>query len=516
MAKGNLTEVGRSGLQMSGGQVYEEFLTNLRGERGRRAFREMADNDPVIGGILLAFTQTITRLDWRFEVADESSDDDKEIADFLQECFEDMSDDWSATLGSILSMMVYGWSFLEIVYKIRDGRDGSNATRNSKFSDGKIGWRKWAERSQESLLRWETDKNGGLSAMVQTVYGFGGFGQEAMGGGEFIIPIEKALLFRTSSSRNNPEGRSLLRNAYRPHFFKKRIEEIEAIGIERDLAGLPVAWLDPLYFSPNASADERALFVTVQDMVAKVKRNEMEGMVFPLVYDDKGHKLVDFTLMSSGGQRQFDTDKIIARYNQQIAMSVLADFLMLGHENVGSQSLGVTKVDLWMMAVDAMAKAVARVVNHFAVPRLLKLNGMDAENPPELKFGDVDKVDLTVLGNFLKQMTDAGIIVPDMKLEEHIRELASVTPIDEETREDLGAQVPLTPEEMAAYAAAGVTPPATKPSKIQPPGTEPGKPAPKVEPGTKVEVNAKKPATAVSPKAPAAKPKPGFAPKGGK
>ena len=62
----------------------------------------------------------------------------------------------------------------------------------------------------------------------------------ASGLGTYTIPMSKALLFRTKSRKNNPEGRSILRNAYRSWYFKRRIQEIEGIGIERDLAGLPV------------------------------------------------------------------------------------------------------------------------------------------------------------------------------------------------------------------------------------------------------------------------------------
>lgn len=492
-AAATLTEVGRSGLQMSGGIVSEEFLTNLRGVTGRRIFREMADNEPVIGGILLAFFQTIARLEWKFESGKDADSEEDQERDFCQECFDDMEDDWSDTLASIFSMATYGWSLLEIVYKKRDG-ENNDITRSSRFSDGKIGWRTWAERSQETLFRWESDKNGRLVAMHQTVFGDTAYGQSLMGG-TFIIPLEKALLFRTTSTRGNPEGRSLLRNAYRPYFFKKRIEEIEAIGIERDLAGLPVAWLDPKYMSPLATSDEKALYATVQNIVTKIKRNEMEGVVYPLVYDERGNKIIDLELMNSGGQRQFDTDKIIGRKSQEIAMSVLADFLMLGHENVGTQSLGSSKIALWMMAVDAMAKAIAGVVNNYAVPRLLKLNGMSTENPPKLVYGAVEKEDLAALGTFLKAMADAGVIVPDRPLEEHIRTLVDLPPIDDETREETEAQVPLTPDEMAAYVAAGATPPATRPAtpeekqglvppqKIAPPKVPmklPEQPAPKV------------------------------------
>src|SRR5437016_1603691 len=53
------------------------------------------------------------------------------------------------------------------------------------------------------------------------------------------IPIEKSLLFRTTSARGNPEGRSALRGAFTSWYYLKRIREYEAIGIERDLAGMP-------------------------------------------------------------------------------------------------------------------------------------------------------------------------------------------------------------------------------------------------------------------------------------
>jgi hypothetical protein len=47
------------------------------------------------------------------------------------------------------------------------------------------------------------------------------------------------MLFRTKSRKGSPEGKSILRNAYRSWYFKRRIQEIEGIGIERDLAGFP-------------------------------------------------------------------------------------------------------------------------------------------------------------------------------------------------------------------------------------------------------------------------------------
>jgi hypothetical protein len=300
----------------------------------------------------------------------ETEPQDIEVSEFFQSCIEDMSDSWDATLSQILSMLIYGYSFHEIVYKVRGG-DSKDPKRRSAFNDGKIGWRKFAIRGQETLWEWMFDEEGGIQGLMQSDPSAAVYVKP--------IPIEKALLFRVKQYKNNPEGRSLLRNAYRPWYYKHRIEEIEAVGIERDLAGLPIAYIPPEYLSSGASADQVAFRNAIEQIVQNVKRNEQEGIVMPLMYDESGHKMFELNLLTSGGSRQFDTDKIIQRYDQRIAMSVLSDFILLGHDRVGSFSLGTAKMDLWSMAVDAIANSIAEVINQYAIPRLMKLNNMDLD-----------------------------------------------------------------------------------------------------------------------------------------
>jgi len=422
----DLQEIGATGLRRSGGTIFEEFLVNLRGIRGFKIYREMADNDPTIGSMLYAIEKVITRLEWRVDpFSDDSVDgevkpEDKENAAFIESCLHDMSDSWDSVLSQILSMLVFGFSYHEIVYKVRGG-DVKDPTKKSKHTDGKIGWRKLPIRAQETLFRWEMDEDGGIQAMIQV---------DPSTGGTHVIPIEKALLFRTSSQKNNPEGRSLLRNAYRPWYFKRRIEEIEAIGIERDLAGLPVAYLPPEYLSSSATPEQASVLTSIQNIVTSIKRNEQEGIVMPSMYDDNGHKMFDLQLLSSGGSRQFDTDKVIQRYDQRMSMSVLSDFILLGSDRVGSYALGTSKMDLWSMSVDAIAKNIAEVMNQYAIPRLLKLNGMDTSRAPYLNYGEVSHVDLAEISDFVTKLAQAGVLMPDPKLEDYLRELAGLPPAE--------------------------------------------------------------------------------------
>ena len=237
--------------------------------------------------------------------------------------------------------------------------------------------------------------------------------------GFITIPMKKAMLFRTESAKDNPEGRSILRNAYRPWYFKRRIQEIEAIGIERDLAGLPVfhtpegtdIWddTDPEMIKINAALTR---------MVKSVRRDEYEGLVLPHGFE--------FELVSTGGARQFDTNAIINRYDTKIAMTVLADFLMLGHNKVGSFALSSDKTELFSVAISSFLDVICETFNNQSIPALIDINGdhfNGITDYPKMTHGEIEDVDIKSAGQFIKDMTGIGVIVPDDGLEDYVREI---------------------------------------------------------------------------------------------
>jgi len=236
------------------------------------------------------------------------------------------------------------------------------------------------------------------------------------------------LLFRTSTKYNNPRGRSVLRNAFIPWYYKTKIQEIEAIGIERDLAGMPVAMVPPQLLSDNATAAETAALDAIKQLVRNIKRDEQEGIVFPLAYDpDTGNLAYDLKLLSTGGRRQFDTNAIIQRYDQRIAMSLLADFVLLGHTATGTQALSVSKIQLFLDSLEAWLSGIAEVFNSHALPRLMRINGFDVSKTPSINFQAPDNVDLNALGTFINQLAGAGApLFPDENLENYLMETAGL------------------------------------------------------------------------------------------
>lgn len=393
-------ELGVTGLKRSSGYVQEEFLRQLAGPKAVKTYREMAANDPVVGAVLLAIELLIRSTSWSVTPASDLNED-QQRAEFLRSVlFEDMSITWEDTLVEILSFLTFGYSWHECVYKIRGG-DVVDPARRSKYNDNLVGLRKLPIRAQESLAEWKfSDEDGDVEAMVQSA---------APDYRPRIIPLSKSLLFRTKIHKGNPEGVSLLRPAYVPWYRKTHLENFEGIGIERGLAGIPIAWV-PLQILNTNSPDPQATSTREQmkKLVTNLRRDEQEGILMPLVYDNGGNKLYDLTLLSTSGNRPVDTDPIVRRYDQRIAMSVLGQFLLLGSEKVGSYSLSADQTDLFTVAINAWTAEIAAVFNQHFVPKLFRLNQFPTSDLPKLTPGRVRKVDLVQLSDTVQKLAGVG------------------------------------------------------------------------------------------------------------
>lgn len=419
----DMRQLGSIGLESSAGLVYDSTIRELRGSKAFQHYREMADHSAVIGACLFAIEMLIRKVKWTFEVPKVGGEGEKEHAELLNGMLGDMSVSWEDTVAEILSMLTYGFAYLEMVYKVRKGPNERNSSYRSRFTDGLVGWRKWVLIPQETLLRWEWDDEGGVRAFVQ---------RAPNDTKDRAIPIEKALLFRTKVSRNNPQGRSLLLNAYYPWQFVKRTMEIEGIGVERDLAGLPMALVPPEYLDPQAPAEDKALLQALKDLVTSVRRNAQEGIIFPMAHDEHNNPLFEFKLLATGGMRQFDTNKIIERYERRMAMSLLSDFILMGHERVGSLALSRDKTTLIGRALAGILASIAAVINRHAVPRLYQLNGWDPEVTCQITPGDVENADIKNLGVYLRNLASVGLVTPDPGLEAALREAGGLPMIDPE------------------------------------------------------------------------------------
>lgn len=377
--KAQMAPAGVGGLKLSSGQVEEEFLDELQWPDAGKVYQEMSSNDAVVGGCLYLIETMARRANWHVKPATQEAGD-IEAAEFLESCMHDMKGQpWDAFICDALSMLVYGFSFHEIVYKTRRGPQERDSKFWSKFTDGKIGWQGLPIRSQASLDQWVADEKTGIIQAFRQDPGLVGLNAQTKD-----IPLEGNLLFVTRANRGNPEGWSILRRAYRSWYFKRYIEELEGIGVERGLAGIPVLAPPP---DVNLFDKDNEQMVTMlnwsQDLVQELRQDMNHGVVLP----NTDWKL---TLLGIEGRGTgIDTDKIIRRHEYRIASSMLSDLILIGADSTGSFSLAETKQSTLVGSLQTICNSIASILNDQAVPTLFALNNWNLEKFPSIVVEDL-------------------------------------------------------------------------------------------------------------------------------
>lgn len=397
----------------------------------------MRDQSPVVGGTLFALESFFRRVKWSARAASRPAGPrgtwTQARADFwagfLDECLGDMSHTMPGLIAEILTMLPFGWSYFEVVYKYRRGPEEEDARYRSRYGDNRLGWRKMSLRPQNTLSRWALDGDGGIQGMYQSTPR-----------GEVLLPIDRCLHFRTTEG-SNPEGRSLLRNARRAYYFRKRLEELEAIGVERNLAGIPKIEVPAKYLAATATEDEKAFVAFMVEQGKSLRRDEAAVLVVPsqtyieTVFDPQtrtskpvqlntGYK---FDTIGSPGKSE-DVNAMITRYKRDEAMSMLASFLMLGADGTGSLALSEDLTDLFELAGSGVLDGIAATLNRFAVTRLMQVNGVPPELWPTLEHGGLSDAALRHLIDTVNSLLGSGAVTPDPVLEGEMRDRTNLPP----------------------------------------------------------------------------------------
>lgn len=438
------SEFGSTGLSRWGGSVQEEFLVELQSSQGRQLYREMRWNDPIVNAVFFGIEHSLRQVRFYAKPASDKPED-KAKARYLEQAIHDMSFSWDDEMLFILHMLEQGVSILELVYKKRLGNNPPKYIEDpgsSEYNDGKIGWRKWAPRPVDTLTpgdEWIFDGNGAVQGVNQTAPP------------DYIhtpIPIKKLLMFRTTPAPyNNPEGRPITRGMFTSYYYATQLREIEAIGIERNLVGVPLAYMGrDCTFQGEKSDWER-----LKRALRRLRKDEQETLLIPkhkMKEGDNTGILIELMAPARGQASKTDIGPVISRYEKRMALAVLAQFVMLGLENVGSYALARAQKDFFSMAVGAWANQIAEVVNRFAVPRLFALNSFPGgDGLPQWTPSEVGVPDLEALASFVNKLVGAGVLTPDDRLEAAMRAFGRLPQKVEEIEDGKREQKAIMPME---------------------------------------------------------------------
>ena len=456
-------EIGAPGLKEFGGFIQEEFVVDLRGQRGALRYQEMVNNCPAISAALTTMKNTALRAigDGRVEPFSSKSED-VERAEFVQECLDDMCHSRSDMDTEALTMFEHGFAPLNIVYKRRGGFK-TDEELSSRFDDEAVGWKKISLRAQESVLNWEFDEAGrrvlGMTQIPAPTYV------------QYTISIDRLALFRTSAIKGNPEGISLLRSAYFAWKFFKRGTTIGWVGAERDVSGIPLLRGPGSLFSASPSTDQASGLARLKQIGENVRNDEQACVLLPSDVDPETKTpLFTFELVSSPGTKVMDVPAMTRDQERQILMVLFSDFLLLGHEKIGTQALFTGRMGLYAMQLDSLLDRYDETLNRQLIPRLGLLNGWPMDQLPYYKHGTVSETALEELGKFLQAYSSAGGIM-DPDLDAYVREAAG-WPAPQVEGLDVGempeAPMPKDPGDAASTGTGSQGDPDTEPDEALP------------------------------------------------
>jgi hypothetical protein len=432
------SEMGSTGLAFNRGEILEEMKKDLAFPYAAHTYKLMT-YDSAVSSALGIIEVLVSRADWKVEPPDNANAEDLVRTEHINSMMGDMDRNWGEYIQEFLSYLIYGHSDHEMVFKRRKGRKPNNKY-NSKYDDGLFGWAKLPVRSQSTIDKWIFDpKKSEFVGLRQNLSLVDRQGYYVNGGTykvekqERLIPFTKLLRFRWNPKRDNPEGQSPLRGCYISWKYKTTIEEYEAVGVSRDLAGLPVIDLPPEYMAADASDDKKAVYEYMKDLIRNISANQSAGVIMPK-FVDAGSKenLFGFRLEGVSGGKSYDTSQIISRYENKILMSFFADILKMGQDSVGSFALSDNKNNLLAFMVESQLQLLADVLNEQLITTTFRINGWDASDKrlPKFTFSDIEDIDLEAVSKYVQRIVAVGAVEVDKPMSDKLREIIDLPPAD--------------------------------------------------------------------------------------
>lgn len=410
-------------------------IPSLKTISGKIKVFNMMRMNSTVSGILLAFKslcQTPKLL------VNENPDDPnreraKKRAKFLQECLNDMQTPFSDVVGEILDMLDMGFKIMIPQFKARTGYD-TDPNFNSRYYDGKIGWKSFMPIDPETIEKWNTPRGGGYLALT-------GITQRVPETAEQLqIPRSRMLLFRTISSNNDPTGKSLLEGAYLDWVDLVDANKIQMTGLRRSLEGIPYARIhSKMAADAKNNESARAAIKAVKKAVINLDARKDEGFILPADRDETGNLLAEVRIMGNsegGGNSKIQDAKIIIDSKEQsIARSMLAQFMTLQGKG-GSYALSKNQSEVFINSLKGYMIQIEGIMNNEAIPRLFAANKEGVKKNdhylPHISFSEFIKDDVTEFFTALQKSIEMGVFDVTPQIQNKAAQVLGVDPSGQE------------------------------------------------------------------------------------
>ncbi len=390
---GSFSELGSTAQTISDGYVsLDDPDPAMQGPNRFIIYNRMMHDITIIAASVRLFLNLISKSNWTVVPAKDANGDAlpgaEEMAELLDSMRKDLTTSWPRTIRRIAMFIFVGYSVHEWTAKRRD--DGN-------ITIGKIG-----HRPQSSIFRWDMEED----TDVMGVY------QRLANGKEVLIPRRKMIYAVDDALTDHPEGTGLFRHLRRATKRLRAFEDLEEVGYENDLRGIPVASI------PMGEIDRKAKKMKsgAAAYISRVKapfmkfvkghvRNKKQGILMDSeTYRDAGENrspssvrkwLVEL-LQGEGGA--FDPmSNAIKRIKEEIALALGTEHLLIGQDGAGSLALSKTKTGTFYLTLISVMQELVDIMERDWRDPIWEMNGFPEELKPtlaaeEIRDEDIEKI----------------------------------------------------------------------------------------------------------------------------
>lgn len=412
-------EVGGSGTAVYSGYVEViEKDPRLAGANRYQTYRDMMCNTSIVAAGLRFFLNLISKPEWKWEAPEGS--ETTEYTELVEEALKNCVTSWPRIVRKSGLFLFHGFSIQEWTAK--------------KNKEGKIVFADIESRPQNTIERWDVNPQGTILGVEQ---------RPAMG-----MPVyldrRKLLYLVDDTYTDSPEGMGLFRNLIGPAETMKRYRELEIVGFDRDLRGIPIGKA-PLSFLQDL-VDKNQLSPEDRDKILQGLRNfvqmQAKGKATGAIIDSDIYEGMNadgqqptavakwgLDLLQGGSTSHKELAEANIRLTEDMARIMGIEGVLLGSNNFGSMALSKDKSSNLYLNVYSTLNMIVEAVGRDLVDMLWALNGLPEEEKPKGKVGQIRERDISEVTAALREMATAGaVLAPDDPAIDEVRRMLALSP----------------------------------------------------------------------------------------
>ena len=399
--KSTSESVGVSGTAIYGGYVStNEKDARLIGRERYTTFSEILANTTIVGAAVRLFLNTVSRPAWKVEPAEDGrSGRALELAEKVEEALFDMTTPWYRVVKRTSMFNLWGFSVQEWTSKRREG--------------GMIGFLDVEPRPQMTIERWDVDETGTVAGVTQIA---------PRDGREIYLPRNRLVLAVDDSLNDSPEGFPLFRHIVEAARRLARYEQLEGIGFDTDLRGIPVGRgpfkeMQDMVDRGEITKDQKLAFEEGLRRFVKghVRTEELGILLDSMTYQTTDERQTpspirqwDVELLSAQAAGHDAVARAIERLNRDIARVLGAEHLLLGSTSTGSLAMSKDKTTSFVLGVESVLRDLIASYENDLVDPLFEMNGWPMELRPTLKVDTLQSREVEQVTGALRDLAQAA------------------------------------------------------------------------------------------------------------